>query len=70
MGPHRYLALTLVTVFSDLSRCNPSHNLCQCQAALLPALAQTPQQRAQELALLCQALLVILCLQAPAEAAL
>lgn len=67
---HRYLPLPLLTVLPDLACGNPPYNLGEGEPALFTALPQTPQQWSQELALLCKALLVILCLQAPAEAPL
>lgn len=60
LGDHLELALALLAVPPHVARRDTAHNLCQGEAALLAALALPAQQRAEQAALICQPLLVIL----------
>ena len=61
LGDHLELALALLAVPPHVARRDAAHDLCKGEAALLPALALPAQQGAEQAALICQPLLVLLC---------
>lgn len=67
---HLQLSLARLAVPAHFARGDAAHNLGERQAAALAALAHAAEQRAQQLALVRQPLLVALGLEPPAEAAL